>query len=65
MTNWVPGYLMVTRQNRDTVEGYQGTGGDKVQVIYEPGLTYSRDKNMAGVAKAAAAAARADVIWRL
>ena len=36
--------------------------GDKVQVIYEPGLTYSRDKNMAGVAKAAAAAARADVI---
>lgn len=36
--------------------------GDKVQVIYEPGLTFSRDKNMAGVAKAAAAAARADVI---
>ena len=36
--------------------------GDKVQVIYEPGLTYSRDKNMAGVAKAAAAAVRADVI---
>ena len=34
----------------------------QVQVIYEPGLTYSRDKNMAGVAKAAAAAARADVI---
>ena len=36
--------------------------GDKVQIIYEPGLTYSRDKNIAGVAKAAAAAARADVI---
>ena len=36
--------------------------GDKVQIIYEPGLTYSRDKNMAGVAKAAAAAARADVV---
>lgn len=36
--------------------------GDKVQVIYELGLTYSRDKNMAGVAKAAAAAVRADVI---
>lgn len=35
---------------------------DKVQIIYEPGLTYSRDKNIAGVAKAAAAAARADVI---
>jgi len=36
--------------------------GDKVQVIYEPGLAYSRDKNMDGVAKAAASAARADVI---
>lgn len=36
--------------------------GDRVQVIYEPGLTYSRDKNPAGVAKAASAAARADVI---
>lgn len=36
--------------------------GDQVQVIYEPGLAYSRDKNQAGVAKAAAAAARADVI---
>jgi len=31
--------------------------GDKVQVIYEPGLTYSRDKNMAGGAKSAAGAA--------
>lgn len=36
--------------------------GDRVQVIYEPGLAYSRDKNQPGVAKAAAAAARADVI---
>lgn len=36
--------------------------GDKVQVIYEPGLAYSRDRDKAGVAKAAAAAARADVI---
>lgn len=36
--------------------------GDRVQVIYEPGLTYSRDKNLTGVAKAAAAAARADVV---
>lgn len=36
--------------------------GDKVQVIYEPGLVYSREKNPASVAKAAAAAARADVI---
>lgn len=36
--------------------------GDKVQVIYEPGLAYSREKNPASVAKAAAVAARADVI---
>lgn len=36
--------------------------GDKVQVIYEPGLTFSRDKNLAGVARAAAAAAHADVV---
>lgn len=36
--------------------------GDKVQVIYEPGLAYSREKNPAGVAKAVAAASRADVI---
>lgn len=36
--------------------------GEKVQVIYEPGLTYSRDQNKAGIAKAAAAAARADVV---
>lgn len=36
--------------------------GDKVQVIYEPGLAFSRDKDMSGVAKAASAAARADVI---
>ena len=36
--------------------------GDKVQVIYEPGLAYSREKNPAGVAKAASAASRADVI---
>ncbi len=36
--------------------------GDKVQIIFEPGLAYSRDKNPVGVTKAAAAAARADVI---
>lgn len=36
--------------------------GDKIQVIYEPGLAYSRDNGKAGVAKAAAAASRADVI---
>lgn len=36
--------------------------GDKIQVIYEPGLAYSRDNSKAGVAKAAAAASRADVI---
>lgn len=36
--------------------------GDMVQVIYEPGLAYSRDKNIAGIAKAVAAARRADVV---
>lgn len=33
-----------------------------VKVIYEPGLTYSRDKNEAGVKKAVAAAKSADVV---
>lgn len=36
--------------------------GDKVNIIYEPGLTFSRDTNAEGIRKAAAAAARADVI---
>lgn len=36
--------------------------GDKVQVIYEPGLAYSRDKNTAGISKAVAAAQRADAV---
>lgn len=36
--------------------------GDKVQVIYEPGLTYSRETNQTGVGKAVAAASHADVI---
>lgn len=36
--------------------------GDQVQVIYEPGLAYSRDKNKEGITKAVAAATRADVI---
>ncbi len=31
-------------------------------LIYEPGLTYSRDKNPAGIAKAVAAAKKADII---
>lgn len=36
--------------------------GDKVQVVYEQGLAYSRDKNTAGISKAVAAAQRADVV---
>jgi len=36
--------------------------GDRVQVLYEPGLTYSREKNAAGIAKAVAAARRADAM---
>ena len=34
----------------------------KAKVFFEPGLTYSRDKNKAGIAKAVAAAKQADVI---
>ena len=37
-------------------------GGAGVGLLYEPGLTYSRDKNPAGIAKAVAAAKKADVI---
>lgn len=37
-------------------------GGAGVGLIYEPGLTYSRDKNPAGIAKAVEAAKKADVI---
>ena len=37
-------------------------GGSGVGLIYEPGLTFSRDKNPAGIAKAVAAAKKADVI---
>lgn len=36
--------------------------GDKVQILYEPGVAYSRDKRTAGIAKAVAAARRADVV---
>lgn len=35
---------------------------NKIRVITEPGLTYSRDKSEAGIAKAVAAARQADVI---
>lgn len=44
------------------LQAIRETAGNKVQVIYEPGLAYSRDKNRAGIARAAAAAARADVV---
>lgn len=36
--------------------------GDKVNVIFEQGLAYSRDKNVSGIAKAVNAARRADVV---
>ena len=32
--------------------------GNKVNVVFEPGLSYSRDKNVAGIAKAVNAARR-------
>ncbi len=36
--------------------------GNNIHVIYEPGLTYSRDTNKAGVIKAASSAAKADLV---
>lgn len=36
--------------------------GDKVQVLYEPGLGYSRDRNTSGIAKAVSIASRADAV---
>ncbi len=36
--------------------------GDKVKVTYEPALTYSRDKDTAGIARAVKAAESADVV---
>lgn len=36
--------------------------GDKVRIIYEPALAYSRDKQTAGLAKAVNAAKQADVV---
>lgn len=36
--------------------------GDKVQVLYEPGLGYSRDRNTSGIAKAVSTASRADAV---
>ena len=36
--------------------------GDKVSIIHENGLEYSRDKNTAGIERAVAAARRADVV---
>jgi len=35
---------------------------DKVQIIYEPGLAFTRDKNTANIAKAVNAAAKADMV---
>lgn len=39
-----------------------GMYGDKVQILYEPGLSYSRDKNTAGIRKAVSTAMRADAV---
>lgn len=36
--------------------------GDKVQVLYEPGLGYSRDRNTSGIAKAVSTASHADAV---
>lgn len=36
--------------------------GDKVNVIFEPALAYSRDKDRSGIVKAVSAARRADAV---
>lgn len=36
--------------------------GDRVDVIYEPALSYSRDKRVSGIGRAVAAARRADLV---
>ncbi len=36
--------------------------GDKVQIIYEPALTYTRDKNTENISKAVNAAKKADIV---
>ena len=41
---------------------FEQSGLSSFDYIYEPGLTYSRDKNPSGIAKAVAAAKKADVI---
>ncbi len=41
---------------------FEQSGLSSFDYIYEPGLTFSRDKNPAGIAKAVAAAKKADVI---
>ncbi len=41
---------------------FEHSGLSSFDYIYEPGLTFSRDKNPAGIAKAVAAAKKADVI---
>lgn len=49
-------------QTRTPLTAIKEMYGDKVRVIYEPGLAYSRDHRTSDIAKAAAAAARADVV---
>ncbi len=44
------------------LQALRESAGDKMHIIYEPGLAFSRDKNMAGVDKAVAAASGADLI---
>lgn len=36
--------------------------GDKIRIVYEPGLAYSRDKQREGITKAVAAARNADIV---
>ncbi|MCK9159792.1 MAG: glycoside hydrolase family 3 C-terminal domain-containing protein [Bacteroidaceae bacterium] len=44
------------------LEAIREVYGNQVKVLYEPGLAYSRDKNLQGIVKAVTVASQADVI---
>lgn len=51
-----------SRHTVTPLEAIRELYGDDVKVIYEPALSYTRDKNTSGISKAVAAAGRADVV---
>ncbi|MCD8193326.1 MAG: beta-glucosidase BglX [Tannerellaceae bacterium] len=45
-----------------SLKALQAEYGDKLNILYAPGLSYSRDEDTSGIAEAVRAAARADVV---